>query len=201
MKKTFLIVIYFSFLVHIFSEQVDLSNEGISKAIPGDYVIRYTGEMVILNQADIDYAKNQLGLNKNDVQNIRQSQGINYNTNIERKFISNGSPFIGIALTVIIIFVIKYYRKNKGKTFYSYFRSKNINENKTYIDQNGYRRFTDTNKAVHRWIAEKKLGRKLFPGEVVHHKNRNKLDNSMENLEIFPNQSIHDKEHEESGWY
>ena len=36
----------------------------------------------------------------------------------------------------------------------------------------------------HRHLMEQKIGRLLRPGEVVHHKNGNKLDNRMENLEI-----------------
>ena len=66
---------------------------------------------------------------------------------------------------------------------------------KTYVDDNGYRRFYDTNMFVHRWIAEKKLGRKLKREEVVHHINRRKWDNSPENLQVFPNQAAHDEEH------
>ena len=61
----------------------------------------------------------------------------------------------------------------------------------TYIDKNGYSRFIDSERLVHRWKAEKKLGRKLRPNEVIHHKNRNKLDNRIENLAICSNQSEH----------
>ena len=67
---------------------------------------------------------------------------------------------------------------------------------KTYVGKSGYRRFKNSGKLVHRWVAEKKLGRKLKKREVVHHKNRNPLDNSPKNLKVYPNQSTHmKKEH------
>jgi len=56
---------------------------------------------------------------------------------------------------------------------------------KTYIDDKGYRRFTNSNVLVHRWLAEKMLGRILREGEQVHHKNADKLDNSPSNLEVM----------------
>ncbi len=73
----------------------------------------------------------------------------------------------------------------------------------TYIDGNGYKRYRDSNKLVHRYIAERKLGRKLRAGEVVHHKNRNKRDNRRTNLWVFKSQRkhyrIHKKDEEETG--
>lgn len=48
---------------------------------------------------------------------------------------------------------------------------------------------------LHRVVAEEKLGRPLEPGEVVHHKDGNKRNNDPDNLEIFPSQSEHAKEH------
>ena len=56
---------------------------------------------------------------------------------------------------------------------------------KTYIDSNGYRRFSDSNRLVHRWVAENKIGRHLRAGEEVHHKNRNRSDNPPKNLKVY----------------
>ncbi|MDD5433151.1 MAG: HNH endonuclease [Candidatus Pacebacteria bacterium] len=66
---------------------------------------------------------------------------------------------------------------------------------KAYIDRNGYLRFYHSDQLVSRWVTEKKLGRVLRSEEVVHHKNRNKLDNRASNLEVFSNQEEHDAEH------
>lgn len=80
--------------------------------------------------------------------------------------------------------------------FFDDFFSESIKRNsKVYLDENGYYRFKDSNKLIHRWVAEKKIGRRLYFGEVVHHINRNKRDNSPENLQIFSSQKEHDKQH------
>lgn len=69
-------------------------------------------------------------------------------------------------------------------------------ETKTYIHK-GYFKFKDTNISVHRWMMEKKLGRKLRRGEVVHHIDGNKLNNNINNLMLFSSQTKHYAYHKE----
>ena len=75
---------------------------------------------------------------------------------------------------------------------------KSMYEEKCYVDKKtGYYKFKDSGKHVHIWIMEKQLGRKLRKGEVVHHLNGDKLDNSSDNLMLFSDQGEHNSWHED----
>src|SRR5208282_666921 len=56
-----------------------------------------------------------------------------------------------------------------------------------FIDKNGYRMLKRNGRYTpeHRLVMETKIGRKLFEFENVHHINGQKLDNRLENLEIW----------------
>jgi hypothetical protein len=77
-----------------------------------------------------------------------------------------------------------------------FFRTANkVQEQKTYINDNGYYCFTNSDYPVHGWVAKKKLGRKLRKGEVVHPINHNNRDNSEENLFVCSSQDEQEKIH------
>lgn len=58
---------------------------------------------------------------------------------------------------------------------------------KKWLNSHGYVLIYHNKKRLleHRVIMEDKLGRKLFPHETVHHKNGNRTDNKLENLELW----------------
>ena len=51
---------------------------------------------------------------------------------------------------------------------------------------------------IHRYLMEKKVGRKLLSSELVHHKDDNKFNNDIDNLEIVT-RSKHKQLHPEIG--
>jgi hypothetical protein len=55
------------------------------------------------------------------------------------------------------------------------------------VNREGYKTIWERKKVrlEHRVVMERHLGRELVAGETVHHKNGNRLDNRIENLELW----------------
>lgn len=68
-----------------------------------------------------------------------------------------------------------------------------------YISTQGYKMVGKSSNRVaeHRLVMEKKLGRKLKPTEIVHHKDGNKLNNDIDNL-VLTTRSSHINEHRDA---
>lgn len=69
------------------------------------------------------------------------------------------------------------------------------------IKPNGYAMVRADGKYVyeHRHTVEQNIGRKLISGEVVHHKDGNKLNNEIGNLEVLKRKE-HDKAETQKRW-
>lgn len=63
----------------------------------------------------------------------------------------------------------------------------------TRTDLKSYRKLNGRHE--HRVLMEQMLGRDLLPGEIVHHKDGNKLNNDPSNLELLPSQAEHCRGH------
>jgi len=68
-----------------------------------------------------------------------------------------------------------------------------------YMDDRGYLRFKDSKKTIHRWIAYKYIYKPNkqkyilpFRKYQIHHKDGNKTNNNVDNLELYI-----DKQHQE----
>lgn len=91
--------------------------------------------------------------------------------------------------------LVGYVRSSKCKSCSSY--KKRPWRLKETLKGSGYRMImVDGNRVYeHRYNAEILLGRNLLPTECVHHKDHDKLNNSLDNLEVVSSHVEHMKHH------
>jgi hypothetical protein len=73
--------------------------------------------------------------------------------------------------------------------------AKGYEQGKIWLDEH-----TQVRVKKHRWLMEQHIGRKLLASEVVHHKDGNKLNNSIDNLELLEH-GAHSRHHNKSRIY
>lgn len=85
----------------------------------------------------------------------------------------------------------------------SFVTKQGLGQHKTYCGKNkigvdgGYQYYIGNNGEkvyIHREVLEKKIGRKLLPHEIAHHKDHDKQNNNPDNLEV-KNKITHGKVH------
>lgn len=102
-------------------------------------------------------------------------------------FHKGGPPSLGIYKAI---------EANRGKALSNEHKKKLGESHYEHGTNKGYRRLgRDKGRRLeHIYIAEQRLGRRLFKDEVVHHKDGNKQNNSLENLVVLT-RSAHAKLH------
>lgn len=66
---------------------------------------------------------------------------------------------------------------------------------KLFKVKKGCKRFTDSDKLVHKHVMEKMIGRPLTKKEKVHHKDGDKKNNRRSNFQLFKSQKEHHEHH------
>ena len=80
------------------------------------------------------------------------------------------------------------YKQERKKPF------SNKQSYKVYINENGYEVFSNTGDLFHRWRFKHKHNRKIKPSYHIHHKDFNKRNNDIKNLEELSS-SLHRQRH------
>ncbi len=111
MKRTIFIMVLLLISIFIYAKEVPANNQGIANASPGDYIIRPSGEKVVLKQADIDYARKQLGLTTTQNTQNRASSSSSSNSSSARSGASSNDSsgmilFLFIVGVIVVIIVI-----------------------------------------------------------------------------------------------
>ena len=132
--------------------------------------------------SEIGYVMSQEAREKARHRRIKRNKEYPISSDQARKNASKSSPPIGR----------KHYRWKGGQRKKSDGRMLIFAPNHPFADKRGY-------VLRSHLVMEKKIGRYLLPNEVVHHINKNNIDDCPENLHLFSNTGDHTKLHHHQG--
>jgi hypothetical protein len=137
MKRYFLFLFFIILSTLIYAHEVPNTTSGIAYASPGDYIIRTNGQRYVLNQGDINHARQQLGL---DIfPNRPTSSPNNTGSSINRTNVSSStnypSPIILIIIGIVIFFIIRKMIKNNEEIEYGQQRERQRQQYEFQVQQ------------------------------------------------------------------
>ena len=128
MRKILLFLLIFLFCsAFTYAREVQNTNQGISNDVPGDFIVRSNGQRVVLNQGDINHARQQLGLTTSS---NRPRSSNNQRSGSRTNFFNAGTLLIFMFFVVPILIPFLYLLPTGGSSY----RKERIRITKYYPD-------------------------------------------------------------------
>jgi hypothetical protein len=150
------------------------------------------GMKIRKKRTDIPWNKGTKGVMKKNSGSFVKGERVSKKTEFKKGIIPWNKGLKGIHLSPYSEFKKGNPSWNKGRKYFM----PNAILTEGYINYQGYIVLCIGGDEIleHRIIMERKIGRELMDNEVVHHKNKNRLDNRINNLKVMT-KSEHSKHH------